>query len=397
VSDDGPVDPNDPFGGVPFFGDLSKLFGTAGTDDAMNWDAARQFAINIANGGTVEPNTDPKDRARLAELSRIAELQVATSTGLDLTVDGATPVVVPVTRAEWAHATLNHYRPILERLANGLQGPSSDTDDTDPTAQLFGGLMKMMAPMMMAMSAGSMVGHLAERSLGGHDLPIPRPRSTELIVSGPNIRAFSDEWSVPFDDIGLWVSIHELLYHSLYGIPHVRSTVDILLGRYVDGFQAGEIRGLEDKLEHLDPSAGLENMQQQLGEVFGDPEVLLGAMRSPEHDAVLPALEAMIAVIVGWIDHHLDRTATRLVGASSQVTEALRRRRVTTGPQDRFVERMLGLDLRVDLIERGHEFIAGVVERGGREALHRLWEVEENIPTPNEVDAPGLWLARIDL
>ena len=36
-------------------------------------------------------------------------------------------------------------------------------------------------------------------------------------------------------------------------------------------------------------------------------------------------------------------------------------------------------------------------ERDGFEALARLWAQEANLPTPAEIDAPGLWLARIDL
>jgi uncharacterized protein (DUF2342 family) len=38
-----------------------------------------------------------------------------------------------------------------------------------------------------------------------------------------------------------------------------------------------------------------------------------------------------------------------------------------------------------------------VVERGGDDALARLWSEPRTLPTPAEVDAPGLWLARIDL
>jgi uncharacterized protein (DUF2342 family) len=29
--------------------------------------------------------------------------------------------------------------------------------------------------------------------------------------------------------------------------------------------------------------------------------------------------------------------------------------------------------------------------------LAKLWQSAEHLPTPNELDAPGLWLARIDL
>jgi len=397
VSSSGPVDPNDPFSGLPFFGDLGKLFATG--DGPINWDAARQFAVNLANGGVAEPNVDPADRVRLRELSRIAELQVVHSTGLDLTIDGTAPVVVPVTLADWANRTLSDYKPLLEVLAKGLQADPTEESgaESDPAAQLFGGLMRMVAPMMMAMSAGSMVGHLAERALGAHDLPIPRPRGAELIVAGPNLRAFCEEWSVPYDDIGLWVCIHELLHHALFNVAHVREAMTNLLTQFVGGFSAGEPLGLEDKLGTLDPSLGMEQMQQQLGEVLGDPEVLLGAMRTPEQEHVLPRLETLVTVILGWVDHHLELIGSKLVGSSEQLTEALRRRRVTAGPQDRFVEKMLGLDLRPEMIERGRGFVAGVVSRGGEQALGRLWDLPENLPTPNEVDAPGLWLARIDL
>jgi uncharacterized protein (DUF2342 family) len=41
--------------------------------------------------------------------------------------------------------------------------------------------------------------------------------------------------------------------------------------------------------------------------------------------------------------------------------------------------------------------VAGVLERAGTEGLRRLWTDEAHLPTPPEVDAPGLWLARIDL
>jgi uncharacterized protein (DUF2342 family) len=47
--------------------------------------------------------------------------------------------------------------------------------------------------------------------------------------------------------------------------------------------------------------------------------------------------------------------------------------------------------------ERGSAFIEGAVDRVGPEALDRLWLSDRELPTPAEVDAPGLWLARIDI
>jgi hypothetical protein len=42
-------------------------------------------------------------------------------------------------------------------------------------------------------------------------------------------------------------------------------------------------------------------------------------------------------------------------------------------------------------------FIAGVIERGGNAAVNQLLDVTGSIPTPAELDAPGLWLARLEI
>ena len=75
----------------------------------------------------------------------------------------------------------------------------------------------------------------------------------------------------------------------------------------------------------------------------------------------------------------------------------MRRQRVEADPSDRFIERLLGLELTQAQVDRGTTFINGVIERTGTAELARLWEDSKNFPTPNEVDAPGLWLARLDL
>jgi uncharacterized protein (DUF2342 family) len=48
-------------------------------------------------------------------------------------------------------------------------------------------------------------------------------------------------------------------------------------------------------------------------------------------------------------------------------------------------------------VDRGAAFVRGVVERAGEDGLSRLVLDVRALPTPAEVDAPGLWLERIDL
>ena len=73
------------------------------------------------------------------------------------------------------------------------------------------------------------------------------------------------------------------------------------------------------------------------------------------------------------------------------------RHRIERGEAERFVEGLLGLAVGREDYERGNAFCRGVIERSGAEGLNRLWDSAEMAPTPNELDAPGLWLARIDL
>ena len=245
------------------------------------------------------------------------------------------------------------------------------------------------------MTAGSMVGQLATRCLGGFDLPIPRNGSNELLVLVHNVDHFAEEWSLPTDEVRLWVCIHELAHHAVLGVTHVGETLHDLLDTYASGFRP-DPNALLDRIGDIDPTAGAEGIAR-LQESLADPDVVLGVVQSAQQRAMLPNLDALVAVIEGFVDHVMDTIGTTLMPAYARITEAMRRHRVETDRADRFVERILGLNLTQAQYDRGNAFIAGVLERAGEAGLARLWTDAGHLPTPAEVDAPGLWLARIDL
>jgi putative hydrolase len=401
----GPGSPN-PFEGFPLFGDLARMFGPGGMAGGP-WEAARGLALNVATEGKSEDNVDPIERIKLEQLARVAELQVAHVTGLETNVTGRQLTILPVNRGHWARRTLDDYRPLLEKLASSLGSSEALSDSTDldpddplgphpddPLGAMLGPLLSAMQPMMVAMTAGSMVGHLARRSLGQYDLPVPRPASDELMIVVPNLDAFGKEWSLPEDDLRLWICVHEIAYHTVLAVPHVRQRLESLLTEYTTSFR-NDPRALEDQLGDLDltgPDA-MANIQRLLGE----PGALLGAIQSDEQRALLPRLTALLAVLAGVVDHVMDEVGAKLIGSYGMLTEALRRRRVETAESDRFVERLLGLEMTQAVYDRGTTFVDGVIERAGEDGLARLWESERMLPSPPEVDAPGLWLARIDL
>ena len=402
--DDGDVNP---FEGMPMFGDLSRMLSGQGP---LNWEAARQFALLSATadpgdgaaggvpgmmgmmggGGVVpaEPNIDPAVRIKYVELASIARMHVGDVMGLEV------PDVEPsvVTRQQWATDTLEAYRPLFTDLATSL-GAQDDADAaSDPMMQMMAGLSKMMAPAMMGMAVGSMVGNLARRAFGVYDLPIPRA-TPALVLVPPTIDAFATEWEITEDEMRLWVLAHELAGLTLFSVPHVAEHLSTLVRRHVGAFRP-DPAALTDKLgglemEGSDPMAAMQGL-------FGDPELLLGAVRSEEQLAMEPALDAAVATVIGVIDWVVDAVAARIIGGDAlQIAEAVRRRRTETSPDDRFVERLLGIRLGAEQTARGKAFVQGVVDRAGENGLAPLFSDPEAVPTPNEIEAPGLWLARV--
>lgn len=389
-----PQEPN-PFSGIPFFGDIMKMFGSTGP---VHWDTARQVAQVTATGGVSEPNVDPVQRIEYSELARIAVPQVAAVTGLDSSATNTDPTTV--TPGAWAQRTLDDYKPLFTELATALGRQPSTSDsgtqaDTDPFASMFAGLTNMIAPMTMGMTIGSMVGLLAKKSLGQYDLPLPRPHTTGLMVVPTNVDSFASEWELPVRDVRMFALVHELVIHHLYSVPHVREAVLDLVRRHVGAFRP-DPQAIADKLTSLDvgdPS----DMMQSLQNVLGDPELLLGAVRSPEQDLLQPRIDAMLALVIGWTDHMTDAVGARILGNPVRIAEALRRRRIESGDETAFVERLLGLQLNRHQVERGRSFVRGVIERAGESGLAPLYSDARHLPTPAEIDAPGLWLARLEI
>ena len=379
-----------PFSGMPFFGDLARAMASQGP---LQWDVARQVALMTATHGTnTEANVDPASRISVERLAPIAEMHVRESTGIDL---GAANSVQVVNRSMWTHLALEAYKPMFHNLAASLSSAPATVDESDdPMANMFASLNKMIAPAMMGMSVGTMVGQLSLRAFGQYDLPVPRDTSGGVLIVAPTIEAFASDWSISTDDMRMWVLIQEFTSHSILTRDPVRHTLTEMLGRYISGFRPNP-DALMDRLSNVE--LGTDDPMKAMQKFLTDPSILLGAVRSSAQEQLAPELDAIVAAVIGCVDHHVDQVAEKLLGADSRIAEAVRRRRVEASPQDTFVEQLLGLKLSNAQVQRGTDFAKGVVERAGNSALAQLFARPGNLPTPNELVAPGLWLARLDV
>ncbi|HUE59765.1 MAG TPA: zinc-dependent metalloprotease [Acidimicrobiales bacterium] len=389
--------PGGPFAGGPFgdlMRDLARLLASPGP---VNWEIARQMATWAATEGQPEQNVDPVARVRLEELIRVAELHVAEATGLAVSSSGVLSVRA-VSPSEWALRTLEAWKPRLEALATRMNsaitpGAAEDlpTAEGDPMAQLLSNLPQVLGPFLFGLQAGSMVGQLATRAMGQYDLPIPRPPSDELLMVPNAIDAFASDWSLPADDARLWICLRETVNHAVLSRPHVRARLDELIDAYVAAFDPNPAM-LEERLGEIDPT-NMTAMQ----ELLGDPETLLGEMENDQQRQVKSRLCSLLSVVTGYVDHVMDSVGRRLIGSYGPLTEALRRRRLEESSGTRILAKLFGISLDESSYEQGRAFVRGVVERAGEEALGRLWASARDLPTPAELAAPGLWLARIDL
>ena len=391
------------FGSGGFFGsgpladlmrNLARLFTTEGP---LNWEIARQMAQWAATGGEPEPNPEPVARVRLEELIRVAELHVSEATGLSVSAGGLLTVRA-VTPSDWALRTLDAWKPLLEKLAarmsaslpDAAESPEGGPESGDPMGRLFGNLPQMLGPFLFGLQSGAMVGQLANRAMGQYDLPMPRPASDELLIVASAIDKFASDWSLSEDDVRMWICLREATNHAVLGRPHVRERLDELIGAYIDGFDPSSA-SLEERLSGFDPT-DMNALQQ----AFSDPEALLGELQNDTQRRLQVPLRALLAAVTGYVDHIMDGVGRRLIGSYGPLTEALRRRRLEESAGNRILGKLSGVWLDGSDYERGQSFIRGLVERAGEDTLSKLWQSARELPTPAELDAPGLWLARME-
>ena len=439
MSDDSPSDrpsddelPPDPFPGDPFADGaagtsaksaspgpgLSELLGSLGPLGAigplfqqmaamqrqgsgLNWDVTRQIALWTAAGQHAESAPEPVARIKMEDIVREAGKEVSTASGLDVS-NGRINVVV-TTRAGWAAQSLEDYRPLLDRLATTLRSPptapsdqsAQTTDEGDPMAAMFA----MVAPMMVSSQAGALIGELATTSLGSYDVPVPRVNATEqLLFVLRNIDEFAAEWSVPVEHARTHVAIVETAMHAVLRIPHIHTHLHALIDRFVGSYV-------------LDPDLLGGQLRDQLGlsGLFGDAPLpgsnvpgtgspaIMGAPETASQRMIRTDIRRVLTPIVGFVDYVAAVTGARMLGDNRKVVEAWRRRRLSSGRGQTTAAQMLGLSFDDELLDCGATFIGGVLQRGGPDALAALWSQLANLPTANELLAPGLWMARVGL
>ncbi len=381
------MDQPNPFDGG-LLGDLLKvLSGQAGGSPWL--ESAKALALGVAAGEHPDVNPDPIARIAIEQVADVAARHVGELTGQPTTATGLTPVA----RGAWALAQLDAWRPqiesVIEAQSTSAASSLAQMSEDGEMPAMFGQLAATLGPMLLGMQFGSAAGHLAERALGSYALPLPWPSGIDLLLVPENIAAFAEDWSIPLEEAQLFAVTRELAGRTIISSPGVSDRIAELLALAMRDALGAQSSLLEKLGSGGDP--------EMLATLMGDPEALMAELATPQGLESAARLTAVTTALAAYVDHVAATVASRLTASHALLVEAWRRHRITDAKGEQAAGGLFGLDLSAHEVERGEAFVAGVIERAGSDGLVRLLEGGAVLPTPAEVDAPGLWLERIAL
>jgi coenzyme F420 biosynthesis associated uncharacterized protein len=340
----------------------------------VDWIVAERIARYVAGTGTAKhPTID------LAPLAEESERRVVEYTGLR----PSKPLPAPegIERRDWVAANISSMRalldPVLERAGAGM-GPLK------PAMQIGMGFA-------LSAEVGLVVGYLAQHVLGQYELVLLDEASDDkpprLLFVLPNLGAAVSAFDADEGEFMTWVALHEVTHAVQFG--GVEWLHDHLAGLIKELLKSAELRFDRERKLRL-PT------REEIARVFGALRRgdLISIVTSPDERETMDRVQAVMAVIEGHAEHVMDAVAPDLLPSLPKLRAAIDRRRKSQSGLNRLVARLLGLELKLRQYEQGKRFCDEVVEHGGVEALHRVFERPESLPTLEEIEHPRDWLKR---
>ena len=431
--------------GLSGIGGLGALSGLGGQGSpGLQWDSARQAAMWTAAGGSVEPNLDPLERIGFQDLLTKIRREIIATLGLP---ESAVPTTINAqTRAGFAAQYLSELRSLLDAVVNGIAtpaNPAAENPDNDEPQELaaIGQLFAMLGPVMNSPQLGTMVGNLATGALGTADLV--GAQTGQLMVIPTNVNAFAAEWSIDVAIARNHVVMVEAVTAGILGVPHIQARIADLVQRHaaatrpnpsalrdsiggmlgglngssdddgasdsplgniggllsgfgLSGFGLGGLSGAFGSAGNANANPNADDAAKAMRQLSGD-RGLIGVAETPEQATIRAQIRTLMVPLAGVIEYGVAVIGARMLGDNRQVMEAWRRRRNAPPEAVRSLATLLGVQLTKGDLEAAGGFVGGVLQRVGSEGPAALWESDANLPTAAEVEAPGLWLARIGL
>jgi putative hydrolase len=128
--------------------------------------------------------------------------------------------------------------------------------------------------------------------------------------------------------------------------------------------------------------------------IAGERIELLDFLVTPEQRQIVDRVQATMTVLEGHGEFVMDQLGSRLVPDHQHMHDTLRARRNAPGTVDRLIQQLLGFRQKLDQYAMGERFVRRLFDRGGMDAVNRVFAAPEALPTLDEVRDPDRYLAR---
>jgi coenzyme F420 biosynthesis associated uncharacterized protein len=344
----------------------------------VDWDLAVATATRLLSAGP-EVSRSEADAAvgSLRQLTDVAVDHVQQITRLAAT--GPVPPTRVVDRPAWVRVNADSMATLLTPVVAKLE---------ERRPHPPGRISQAIGPRATGLQAGGVLAFMAGKVLGQFEFF--SQEGGQLLLVAPNVVEAERSLGVDPRDFRLWVCLHEVTHRLQFtAVPWLR------------GHLVGEINALVDATD-LDPDAlreRLATVARELGRVVrGEREQsdgILGLVQSPAQREVINRLTAFMSLVEGHAEWVMNAVGTDVVPTLPTIRDRFGRRRQGTGPLDRLLRRLLGLDVKLRQYADGSKFVRAVVDSVGVDAFNAVWSSAQTLPRRAELAAPMDWVERV--
>jgi coenzyme F420 biosynthesis associated uncharacterized protein len=347
----------------------------------VDWNLAERVALRTAGR---EPFAESYLADSLhddfAELTEEAERLVEDATGLR---SSAGPARARVTdRAGWVQANIKSFQRLLQPLTDKIGD------------HLPGGPAAGVTRRVAGAEVGLLLGWMSTRVLGQYDMLVVEAEHTDdqdiVYYVGPNVLALEKRFAFPPREFRLWLALHEVTHRAQFtGVPWLREHYLSLVRRTVDSVDPDPKRFLDALGRVIDD---LRSGRKPL-----DEGGVVSLIATPEQRVTLDQIGGLMSLLEGHGDVTMDRAGADRIPSAERFSNVLRERRANAKPVAKLVQRLIGLEAKMNQYAHGERFIAEVEQAAGTEAIDHIWGSVDRLPSLAEIREPDAWLDRVGL
>ena len=363
------------------FAQVQAMFSGAGASDSpsgVNWDNVKNQTRQMLASMGEDPSVPENLKRAVEDAANLADLWLDAVT----TIERHNHPVQAWSKAEWVEHSFDSWREMVEPVAaevtQSMVMPGAPEDVPEEISQILNsGFLNNIGSVIFGAQITQALAQLAGEVYSSTDVGFPlAPGSSALLPNGYQQLAESIE--VPPQEVLLYLAVRESALIRLHKAnPWLREDLVQLVARYARGIRVdmNRIQDAASQVNMHDPEAVQEAFE---GGMF-NPQ------RTEDQELAVERLEALLALIEGWVSFVADQ-ATQNLPKAPQIAETFARRRVEGGPSEQVFETLVGLEIRPRMVREATAFWRDYDEKHGFEARDNLWLAPETLPTAKELE-----------